>query len=107
MFFMSVSAVAICYGQSTGAQVSIHDAYNTLIQADNAGVDISSLTEQLNQAINLTTQAQTLTTSTPNKQRRLVSKPKRLQRRNRPSGYRSTKQIVDEQLAIVVSVVAC
>ena len=72
VLFLSISillsAVALVQSQTTpldSAQTAVHDAYKALVEADNAGGDISKLTDQLNLALNLTSQAQSLIISDP------------------------------------------
>ena len=63
-----ISAVALVQSQTTpldSAQTTIRNAYKALLEADNAGGDISKLTDQLNLALNLTSQAQALISSDP------------------------------------------
>jgi len=63
-----MSAVALVRSQNTAvdsAQMAVHDAYKALVEADNAGGDIRKLTDQLNLALNLTSQAQALISSDP------------------------------------------
>ena len=72
VIFLSISvllsAVALVQSQSTpldSTQTAIHDAYKAIVEANNAGGDISELTDQLNQALKLTSQAQALIISDP------------------------------------------
>ncbi len=72
VIFLSISiflsAVALVQSQPTpldNAQTATHDAYKALLKAENAGADISKLTDQLNQALNLISQSQALTSSSP------------------------------------------
>ena len=63
-----MSATALVHGQNSAvdnAQVVVHDAYKALVEADNAGSDTSKLIDQLNLAVNLTSQAQALINSDP------------------------------------------
>lgn len=63
---MLIAPIAIVFAQQTtinDAQNSIFSAYNNVVNAYNSGADISQLIVQLNQAINLTTQAQSLSSS--------------------------------------------
>ncbi len=72
-FFLS--AVALVQSQTTpldNAQTATHDAYKALLKADNAGADISKLTDQLNQALNLISQSQALTSSNPQQAQNLA-----------------------------------
>jgi hypothetical protein len=60
--------IAIANAQQTtigNAQDSIYNAYNNLVGAYNSGADVRGLIDQLNQAINLTSQAQALSSSDP------------------------------------------
>ncbi|MGD0996220.1 MAG: DUF1616 domain-containing protein [Candidatus Bathyarchaeia archaeon] len=67
--------VAITHAQTTtnDAQNSLHNAYNAIVSAYNAGVDTSKLIIQLNQAINLTSQAQAIISSNPQQAQSLNS----------------------------------
>jgi uncharacterized membrane protein len=67
---------AITYAQQTtigAAQNSIYTAYNTLIGAYDSGADVGKLIDRLNQAINLTSQAQALNSSNPQQAQTLAT----------------------------------
>jgi hypothetical protein len=73
---ISFSYVFISYGQletTNYAQTAIHNAYKTLVDAYNSGADIGKLTDQLNLALNLFSQSQTLTNTNPLEAQRLAS----------------------------------
>ena len=68
LLLILLSAIAIAHAQSTtvdDAQNSVYNAYKALVNAYNSGVDTSKLVDQLNQAINLTSQAQAIINSNP------------------------------------------
>jgi uncharacterized membrane protein len=70
------SAIALAHAQNTtvdGAQTAVHDAYKALVEADSAGGDVNKLTDQLNLAVNLTSQAQALISADPQKAQSLAS----------------------------------
>ena len=76
LLMLMLSAIAITFAQpiSVGdAQTSVYTAYNALVNAYNAGADISKLTVLLNQAINLTSQAQALASANPQQSQTLAS----------------------------------
>ncbi len=60
------------------AQSSTHAAYKKILEAYKAGADPTTLTEQINQAINLTSQAQTLSTSNPQQALNLAAQAQKL-----------------------------
>jgi uncharacterized membrane protein len=68
-------AVVFVYGQSSAvddASTSVHDAYKVLLKADNQGANTTNLAEQLNLALNLTSQAQTLSLTNPQEAQQLA-----------------------------------
>ena len=72
VIFLSISvllsAATLVQSQTStldSAQTAVHDAYKALVKADNAGGDISQLVDQLNLALNFTSQAQALIVSNP------------------------------------------
>lgn len=69
--------IAITHAQSTSTtetQNAINNAYKNLASASNSGADVNKLIAQLNQALNLTAQAQTLSGSSPQQAQALISK---------------------------------
>jgi predicted PurR-regulated permease PerM len=71
-----LSVTAIAQSQSTtigDAQTAIQDGYKALVKADNAGADINELADQLNIALNLTSQAQDLIEADPQTAQNLAS----------------------------------
>jgi hypothetical protein len=68
LFLISVPAIALTSGQfvtNNNVQDATYSAYKAIFSASNAGADTNQLIQQLNQAINLTAQAQQLNTSNP------------------------------------------
>ncbi|MCW4010282.1 MAG: DUF1616 domain-containing protein [Candidatus Bathyarchaeota archaeon] len=71
-----LSATAIVHAQNTtvdSAQNAVNEAYAALVKADNAGADITVFSEQLNFALNLTSQAQSLLSTDPQEAQNLSS----------------------------------
>ncbi len=76
-----LSAIALSYSQTTtvdDAQAAVHAAYKALVKAYSEGRDISQLTDQLNLALNYTTQAQALDNTDPQQAQDLASQAQML-----------------------------
>ena len=58
------------------AQNSEHTAYNAIVAASSSGVDVNNLILQLNQALNLSSQAQALINSNPQQAQTLAAQAK-------------------------------
>jgi hypothetical protein len=68
LLIITVPAIALTVGQSTAitsAQDATYNAYQAIVKASNAGADTNQLIQQLNEAINLTAQAQQLISKEP------------------------------------------
>ncbi len=81
LLIVAISAVAAASAQSTAvsdAQAITDNAYATIVKADNAGADTTELITQLNQAINLTSQAQQLTSTNLQQAESLANQAKTL-----------------------------
>jgi uncharacterized membrane protein len=68
LLIIIVPAIALSYGQSTtpsSAQDATYSAYKAILKASSAGADTNQLIQQLNQAVNLTSQAQQLAATNP------------------------------------------
>ncbi len=75
LLLITVPAIAMTYGQSAStnsAQDATYSAYKAILKASNAGADTNQLIQQLNQAINLTAQAQQLNSTNPQRAQSLV-----------------------------------
>jgi uncharacterized membrane protein len=76
-----LTAFAIVHAQSTtidDAQNSIYNAYKIIVDAYNSGVNTGNLIDQLNQAINLSSQAEALINSNPQQAQALALQAKTL-----------------------------
>ena len=76
LLMLMLSSIAITFAQPisvTDAQNSVYSAYKSVVDAYNAGADVSKLTVLLNQAINLTSQAQALASVNPQQSQTLAS----------------------------------
>jgi len=76
---VTLSTIVLTEAQTSSindAQNAIHNAYTAIQQAYNNGADINQLTEQLNQAINLTSQAQQIATTNPQQAETLANQAK-------------------------------
>jgi predicted PurR-regulated permease PerM len=110
LFPILFSAVTVTYAQSTivdDAQNSVHDAYTALVDAYNAGANINQLTEELNQAINLTSQAQALLNSDPQQAQDLAAQAQAIAQ-NVTDQASAAKEagLMDKPLVLAASVVA-
>jgi hypothetical protein len=68
LLIITVPAIALTVGQSTAtnsAQDATYNAYQAIVKASNVGADTNQLIQQLNEAINLTAQAQQLINKDP------------------------------------------
>ena len=92
----------------TDAQNSLYNAYNALVDANNSGANTSNLIDQLNQAINLTSQAQALINSNQQQAQALAPQAQAIAQ-NVTTEALAAKQasgIVIEQVTVVVSAAA-
>ena len=72
--FLACAAVYQAQAQSVdSAQAAVHDAYKALLEASDAGGDVTELTEQLNSALNLIAQSESLAVSDPSESQRLAT----------------------------------
>jgi hypothetical protein len=79
LFAFTLSTITIAQAQTSAvndAQNAINNAYTAIQQAYTNGADITQLTEQLNQAINLTAQAQQIATTNPQQAETLANQAK-------------------------------
>jgi hypothetical protein len=70
------SAVTLVHSQTvtvSDAQTAVHEAYKAIVKASNDGANVATFTDQLNLALNLTTQAQALLNSDPQEAQNLAS----------------------------------
>jgi hypothetical protein len=78
---VSLSKVDVSFSQSqpiNNAQTEIQTAYNALIDAYNAGGNVNELITQLNEALNLTAQAESINNTDPNQAQTLASEAQAL-----------------------------
>ncbi len=79
--FILLSVVAFAHSESASvndAQTAVHDAYKALLKADSAGADTGNLTNQLNVALNLTSEAQAFSVSNPQEAKTLATQAQEL-----------------------------
>jgi hypothetical protein len=79
LFSIMLPTINIAFGQSTeisNAQDATNSAYTAILDAYNVGADTNQLIIQLNQAINLTSQAKALINSSPGQAQTLATQAK-------------------------------
>ena len=105
-----MSAVFLVHCQNTtvdSAQTAVHDAYRALVEADKAGGDISKLADQLNLALNFTSQAQALISSDPQKAQTLALQAQALaQNVTEQASTAKGEGLLQQPLTVAVTVTA-
>jgi uncharacterized membrane protein len=91
----------------------IHEAYKSLIDAYNFGGNITEITNDLNQALNLTSQAEAVTNNDPNKAQTLIQQAKALTEgitskvvKVKDQGLQQTQTNITVTAAVVAALIA-
>ena len=109
LLLITVPAIALTCGQSAitniVAQDATYNAYKAIVKASNAGADTNQLIQQLNQAVNLTAQAQQLMTTNSQQAQELADQAQTIAQ-NVTQQAITAQQSASNVLPIIVVVIA-